>query len=204
MDWNKISTDILRHSKLRSLRGSVDWNFKTYYIGELYGVAPFAGAWIEIFACIITHWNNKSLPSRERGLKYLTKKAVIDYKTSLPSRERGLKLQMSNLLPAYLRRSLRGSVDWNDWSNQRPRLWQVAPFAGAWIEIGNGYYLFNRGNGRSLRGSVDWNWKSTESTWTGLSLPSRERGLKFSKLLMRHNQQPSLPSRERGLKCLIV
>ena len=74
-------------------------------------VAPFAGAWIEIVSpaavCILT----KSLPSRERGLK----SSILDTENasslSLPSRERGLKLQMSNLLPAYLRRSLRGSVD---------------------------------------------------------------------------------------------
>ncbi len=54
---------------------------------------------------------NESLPSRERGLK----SSILDTENasslSLPSRERGLKLQMSNLLPAYLRRSLRGSVD---------------------------------------------------------------------------------------------
>ena len=74
-------------------------------------VAPFAGAWIEIILSRDLSAMNESLPSRERGLK----SSILDTENasslSLPSRERGLKLQMSNLLPAYLRRSLRGSVD---------------------------------------------------------------------------------------------
>ena len=55
----------------------------------------------------------------------------------------------------------------------------VAPFAGAWIEI------------------------SEEETnpWSVLSLPSRERGLKFRKRREQDMERPSLPSRERGLKC---
>ena len=32
-------------------------------------VAPFAGAWIEIKCSIFKEFQNKSLPSRERGLK---------------------------------------------------------------------------------------------------------------------------------------
>ena len=55
-------------------------------------VAPFAGAWIEI--CTQTWHNNRlflSLPSRERGLKYMVNTAELRGVMSLPSRERGLK-----------------------------------------------------------------------------------------------------------------
>ena len=76
---------------------------------------------------------------------------------SLPSRERGLKWKVAR--------------SWNTY-------WQVAPFAGAWIEI-SAYNFGLMSFGRSLRGSVDWN----------CGLPSSEPG-----------DHPSLPSRERGLK----
>ena len=59
---------------------------------------------------------------------------------------------------------------------------QVAPFAGAWIEIT----------------------ATPTSIWTNsTSLPSRERGLKFA--IMSDDIEPdtSLPSRERGLKSLV-
>ncbi len=53
----------------------------------------------------------KSLPSRERGLKYIYYITKMSPSQSLPSRERGLKLQQRKLMAAYFRRSLRGSVD---------------------------------------------------------------------------------------------
>ena len=55
-----------------------------------------------------------SLPLRERGLKFDVILRVIGSGMSLPLRERGLKL----LLPRFF---------------QSPH--QVAPLAGAWIEI---------------------------------------------------------------------
>ena len=55
----------------------------------------------------------------------------------------------------------------------------VAPLAGAWIEI-----LY----------------ASAPVTSYCLSLPSRERGLKFESCLHRFRKIRSLPSRERGLK----
>ena len=75
----------------RSLRGSVDWNM--FVIESINGcmVAPFAGAWIEIYA------------SEKYGITYW----------SLPSRERGLKLWWMMQKTNRLCRSLRGSVDWN-------------------------------------------------------------------------------------------
>ena len=58
--------------------------------------------------------DGSSLPSRERGLKFLLLILInIDIK-SLPSRERGLKLAVFSV------------ADVNN---------IVAPFAGAWIEI---------------------------------------------------------------------
>ena len=54
----------------------------------------------------------------------------------------------------------------------------VAPFAGAWIEIMTDIYLLH----------------------TLLSLPSRERGLKYFKGTATAAYDSSLPSRERGLK----
>ena len=58
----------------------------------------------------------------------------------------------------------------------------VAPFAGAWIEI--------------------MRTKSTSSKI--LSLPSRERGLKFEECPENYARCESLPSRERGLKFFLV
>ena len=98
------------------------------------GVAPFAGAWIEIVGAGRGDNEPSSLPSRERGLKsfrfpeYLRKKYVAPFAGawieicngflrqvlfggSLPSRERGLKLRCSCSPDAGEGRSLRGSVD---------------------------------------------------------------------------------------------
>ena len=76
-----------------------------------------------------------SLPSRERGLKYLGPGSNQQGGYgSLPSRERGLKS------PARRR------VDY-------PLL--VAPFTGAWIEIGQPAHQAAEQDRRSLHGSVD-------------------------------------------------
>ena len=102
---------------------------------ELY-VAPFAGAWIEILDGKELSDKELSLPSRERGLKSTARTTKIFRIGSLPSRERGLK-------SPFIVRPV-SSV-------------QVAPFAGAWIEMIPG----------------------TRTTWKLMSLPSRERGLKY-------------------------
>ena len=77
-------------------------------------VAPFAGAWIEIpiFAHVKVLF--RSLPSRERGLKYEGDLLYLTVGESLPSRERGLKSCLEAVTGQMAR---------------------VAPFAGAWIEI---------------------------------------------------------------------
>ena len=99
-------------------------------------VAPFAGAWIEIYSAVC---------DVQRALQ------------SLPSRERGLKFDVDIAIRGY------GCV---------------APFAGAWIEILVLYLLYY-------------------AKW---SLPSRERGLKSVLFLEARMRLESLPSRERGLK----
>ena len=101
---------------------------------QLRAVAPFTGAWIEI---IVGAWEGemiRSLPSRERGLKYGKDKMEHAKTRSLPSRERGLKFGHNLLLL---------------------RFYQVAPFTGAWIEIGKPSDVPFELERRSLHGSVD-------------------------------------------------
>ena len=78
-------------------------------------VAPLAGAWIEIPAYyVLLSLRLSSLPLRERGLKFLCLAVVQSPTLSLPLRERGLKFC---ILQTFY---------WRE---------QVAPLAGAWIEI---------------------------------------------------------------------
>ena len=74
-------------------------------------VAPFAGAWIEIFYIGRNRLFVLSLPSRERGLKSLKDIKGWQFTESLPSRERGLKSEKIQPQVRTFRRSLRGSVD---------------------------------------------------------------------------------------------
>ena len=60
-------------------------------------VAPFAGAWIEIYKRGESLYLESSLPSRERGLKYYEVKDFPKSEASLPSRERGLKYMIESL-----------------------------------------------------------------------------------------------------------
>ncbi len=120
-------------------------------------VAPFAGAWIEILLDLLINKVAWSLPSRERGLKSHILLCSPAACLSLPSRERGLKFE--NLYPD-------GMNETSLPSRERGLKWDllgsiyhgcdVAPFAGAWIEILLPFL----------------------STMTSSSLPSRERGLK--------------------------
>ena len=97
-------------------------------------VAPFAGAWIEMPSVFRGVLAAMSLPSRERGLKFSLPLFVNNGIRSLPSRERGLK-------------SLK------DITNKT--IADVAPFAGAWIEIPWREQVCGVQVRRSLRGSVD-------------------------------------------------
>ena len=80
-------------------------------------VAPFTGAWIEMFRIRFGRPADRSLPSRERGLKFSVNVLDAPRIVSLPSRERGLK----SCSGCWFAKS---SV--------------VAPFSGAWIEIVRG------------------------------------------------------------------
>ena len=77
-----------------------------------------------------------SLPSRERGLKYVEGVVAAGLGRSLPSRERGLKLGFP------LRRSSQEYVApftgaWIEITSHASfeKVKRVAPFTGAWIEI---------------------------------------------------------------------
>ena len=126
---------------------------------DKYNVAPFAGAWIEIVLQFPRLWDCKSLPSRERGLKLILRLHGKIGTKSLPSRERGLKSADPVQLRLPFCRSLRGSVDWNLKRDTPFDPEVVAPFAGAWIEI----IFYAMDIMRMI-----------------LSLPSRERGLKWN------------------------
>ena len=65
-------------------------------------VAPFAGAWIEIFYIVKKGYFTLSLPSRERGLKSIDLDGQEATIQSLPSRERGLKFVAGILLFEFL------------------------------------------------------------------------------------------------------
>ena len=100
-----------------------------------------------------------SLPSRERGLKSIKILSVSQKILSLPSRERGLKSQRDHLYTFYC---------------------IVAPFAGAWIEILNSLVKFGSLPVAPFAGA----WIEISDIFLILSalvvsLPSRERGLKF-------------------------
>ena len=77
-------------------------------------VAPFAGAWIEIFKSVSNHRSRRSLPSRERGLKCQS----IKYGC--------LGCRVAPFAGAWIEIRISGCG---------LRKWSVAPFAGAWIEI---------------------------------------------------------------------
>ena len=97
-----------------------------------------------------------SLPSRERGLKFLLRFAAALVATSLPSRERGLKLPPYNVrrLPPVVAPFAGAWIEifWKKWIL---RARKVAPFAGAWIEITMQSNIDLWRRSRSLRGSVD-------------------------------------------------
>ena len=122
----------------------------------IFAVAPFAGAWIEIRKSNAFSCPSSSLPSRERGLKCQCIKRCGVHEVSLPSRERGLKCTQGkgvNNLWASLPSRERG-LKYPMFSTEL-HVTDVAPFAGAWIEILPSYGVNTIRKCRSLRGSVD-------------------------------------------------
>ena len=120
-------------------------------------VAPFAGAWIEIVPIKgLGEVLSKSLPSRERGLKYSCKYCYARSIAVAPFA--GAWIEMG-VLRQHKRENLVAPFAgaWIEISDldQRSTAACVAPFAGAWIEIVIMYLCFVKENSRSLRGSVD-------------------------------------------------
>ena len=81
---------------------------------EPQNVAPFAGAWIEITYKSVPKISLKSLPSRERGLKYGIGIITIHLSSVAPFAGAWIEIKMFALFFTNI---------------------IVAPFAGAWIEI---------------------------------------------------------------------
>ena len=123
-------------------------------------VAPLAGAWIEIFSDIAGSIRYKSLPSRERGLKWSFAGSYVTHIRSLPSRERGLKSNACSSVARHplslpsrerglkLLHQIRGALEGRSLPSRERGLKYgaaelikyhdiVAPLAGAWIEIRN-------------------------------------------------------------------
>ena len=100
----------------------------------------------------------RSLPSRERGLKYWNAKWKSTRNKVAPFAGAWIEItDGGNTWKAGFGRSLRGSVDWNLITLSIASFFKVAPFAGAWIEIGVRGNHSDMEHSRSLRGSVDWN-----------------------------------------------
>ena len=97
-------------------------------------VAPFAGAWIEICSLSIITTSYASLPSRERGLKYVWHIRRRHAASVAPFAGAWIEIAQS---PAF------SSAD------------KVAPFAEAWIEMNSIWRKREMHLSRSLRGSVD-------------------------------------------------
>ena len=98
---------------------------------------------------------------------------------SLPTRERGLKY---------------GTTRWVGTP------WQVAPYAGAWIEIPELEDMLFEQSVAPYAGAWIEIPNSVSGVGKNLSLPTRERGLKFGGAGGLPQVGRSLPTRERGLK----
>ncbi len=117
-----------------------------------------------------TDFARTSLPSRERGLKFWLFFEQAVAKMSLPSRERGLKFIY---IYSYI--------------GQAP----VAPLAGAWIEITKETYFVVIRNVAPLAGAwIEIAFSPAAFNTFIPSLPSRERGLKFSNSLISSGVNP--------------
>ena len=114
----------------RGLKSFDDW----WWLEGL-GVAPHAGAWIEIpmrRSCAAA--GPASLPMRERGLKYRIR--VVADAAQFVAPHAGAWIEI--FAPCAVGRAA-----------------SVAPHAGAWIEMGSGRPPNRRWSGRSPCGSVD-------------------------------------------------
>ena len=144
-------------------------------------VAPLAGAWIEIHNKKYTDIPARSLPLRERGLKYNIVARPSAALESLPLRERGLKCRDDKTNVA-----VRWSLPLRERGLKfvsKPRCRhksQVAPLAGAWIEISLESEVRRLKRVAPLAGAwIEIYVFAIAKAAPAGSLPLRERGLKF-------------------------
>ena len=148
-------------------------------------VAPFTGAWIEIETCHLGLTQRESLPSRERGLKLLygggkaCEYLVAPFtgawiEMSTPATVRSETQVVAPFTGAWIEIGLREDDE---------RCRTVAPFTGAWIE------MFRTVPPRCRPPSV----APFTGAWIEIPLLGRA-----------HKAALSLPSRERGLKWLVI
>ncbi len=80
----------------------------------------------------------------------------------------------------------------------------VAPYAGAWIEIGaDGSVVLEQEYVAPYAGAwIEITYVDHLILLFFVSLPTRERGLKYGQAHFRSGFHRSLPTRERGLKCI--
>ena len=121
-------------------------------------VAPFAGAWIEIPIPTGQQLILRSLPSRERGLKYPIRSNNVGVVIVAPFAGAWIEMAANVYQPeAKPVAPFAGAwIEISAWRSLAAMSSRVAPFAGAWIEMP--LLLRHRQHTRSL--------------------PSRERGLK--------------------------
>ncbi len=98
------------------------------------GVTPYAGVWIETSSENHPRDKDRSLPTRECGLKLELVVGHDDHIPSLPTRECGLKPGEGHLCGLGL---------------------TVTPYAGVWIETPCRLLHQEEERSHSLRGSVD-------------------------------------------------
>ena len=164
----------VRGLKLEWLWGEI----KKQFSRTLYGCVDWNSFSLLSSICLFT-----SHPLRVRGLKFRTYLYVDGIIWSHPLRVRGLK---SRRRPDHL-----GGVP-------------VAPFTGAWIEMGCIVQRWIWKLRRTLYGCVDWNAvDSIRLNYLLRSHPLRVRGLKFP--LVHHQKLAGsvAPLRVRGLKYLL-
>ena len=119
-----------------TLRGCVDWN---------------------LFAIILSFYNNQSHPAWVCGLKQYLVTESVRFCKSHPAWVCGLKPNTLISQIVCLRHTLRGCVDWNcrDMIKHK-KLNDVTPCVGVWIETLNAKKNCKI-RSHTLRGCVDWN-----------------------------------------------
>ena len=196
--------------------------------GRNCGVAPHAGAWIEIMLSIRLAMPSSVAPHAGAWIEMSSNNSVFSKCIkSLPTRERGLKSQGDCACPPCLPVAPHAGA-WIEISliriSSRPVM--VAPHAGAWIEM-TMLFAYSR---IVLVAPHAGAWIETSQrifdsrsevvaphagAWIEIpmlrvreacclrSLPTRERGLKYVVQVGTSNALESLPTRERGLKCSV-